>query len=161
MSLASHVQSLLRRVLQAQPRETTLKSRRKPSLHCVDFTRFKNFLIGLNFHTEMDYQPLVPILATKFLDDVTPRLRRIPDIDLPQERTMPAAPTQSLPTTPSKPYPSTSQQESASPQVSTAEKPYQTKFGREVQKPEHLQADGPLRDRSKKSSNVRISSHNL
>lgn len=39
--------------------------------------RFKNYITGLKFEIETDHKPLVPILTTKFLDDLTPRLQRI------------------------------------------------------------------------------------
>ncbi len=36
--------------------------------------RLQNFLISLNFTIETDHKPLVPIVTTKFLDDLTPTL---------------------------------------------------------------------------------------
>ncbi len=39
--------------------------------------RLQNFLIGKEFVIETDHKPLVPILTTKFLDDLTPRLLRL------------------------------------------------------------------------------------
>lgn len=39
--------------------------------------RSLNYLIGLKFIIETDHKPLLPILTTKFLDELTPRLQRI------------------------------------------------------------------------------------
>ncbi|XP_064486023.1 uncharacterized protein K02A2.6-like [Ornithodoros turicata] len=39
--------------------------------------RFQEFLIGRSFRLETDHKPLVTLLSTKFLDDLTPRLQRI------------------------------------------------------------------------------------
>ncbi len=40
-------------------------------------TRFDNYLIGLKFTIETDHKPLLPLLTTKFFDELTPRLQRI------------------------------------------------------------------------------------
>ncbi|XP_064468610.1 uncharacterized protein K02A2.6-like [Ornithodoros turicata] len=39
--------------------------------------RFQEFLIVRSFRLETDHKPLVTLLSTKFLDDLTPRLQRI------------------------------------------------------------------------------------
>lgn len=39
--------------------------------------RFDRYLVGLQFRIETDHKPLVPILTTKFLDDLSPRLQRL------------------------------------------------------------------------------------
>ena len=38
--------------------------------------KFQDFLIGLKFHVETDHKPLVSILGSKNLDDMTPRIQR-------------------------------------------------------------------------------------
>lgn len=40
-------------------------------------TRFKEFITGVEVTLETDYKPLLQILQTKPLDDLTPRLQRI------------------------------------------------------------------------------------
>uniref|UniRef100_A0A147BN06 RNA-directed DNA polymerase n=1 Tax=Ixodes ricinus TaxID=34613 RepID=A0A147BN06_IXORI len=37
---------------------------------------FRTYLIGLQFHIETDHKPLVPLLTTKRLDELSPRLQR-------------------------------------------------------------------------------------
>ncbi len=37
--------------------------------------RFAEFLIGKDFHIETDHKPLVPLLSSKRLDELPPRLR--------------------------------------------------------------------------------------
>ncbi len=39
--------------------------------------KFKPYLIGLNFQIETDHKPLIPILTTKFFDDLSPRIQRL------------------------------------------------------------------------------------
>ena len=38
--------------------------------------RFNNYLLGLHFHIETDHKPLVPLLGTKSLEDLPPRVQR-------------------------------------------------------------------------------------
>ena len=38
--------------------------------------KFSNFLIGTTFHVETDHKPLVPLLSTKDLSDIPPRIQR-------------------------------------------------------------------------------------
>ena len=38
--------------------------------------RFKNYLIGRTFHIETDHKPLVPLLGTKDVDELPPRVQR-------------------------------------------------------------------------------------
>lgn len=39
--------------------------------------RFAEFLIGKSFHTETDHKPLVPLLGSKSLDELPPRIQRL------------------------------------------------------------------------------------
>ena len=39
--------------------------------------RFSDFLVGLNFHVETDHKPLVPLLGSKNLDELPPRIQRL------------------------------------------------------------------------------------
>ncbi len=39
--------------------------------------KFDRYLVGLKFNVETDHKPLVPILSSKFLDDLSPRLQRL------------------------------------------------------------------------------------
>lgn len=36
--------------------------------------RFSNYLLGRHFHVETDHKPLVPLLSSKHLDDLPPRI---------------------------------------------------------------------------------------
>ena len=38
--------------------------------------RFSNYLIGMVFHCETDHKPLIPLLSTKNLDELPPRIQR-------------------------------------------------------------------------------------
>ena len=38
--------------------------------------RFSNYLLGRHFHVETDHKPLVPLLSSKHLDDLPPRILR-------------------------------------------------------------------------------------
>ena len=38
--------------------------------------RFQDYLIGLEFHIEMDHKPLVPLYSNKNLDELPPRILR-------------------------------------------------------------------------------------
>ncbi len=37
--------------------------------------RFSDFLVGLSFHIETDHKPLVPLLGSKILDKLPPRIK--------------------------------------------------------------------------------------
>lgn len=39
--------------------------------------RFSDFLIGIEFHVETDHKPLVPLLGSKNLDELPPRIQRL------------------------------------------------------------------------------------
>lgn len=39
--------------------------------------RFSDFLIGIDFHIETDHKPLVPLLGSKDLDELPPRIQRL------------------------------------------------------------------------------------
>uniref|UniRef100_A0A3P8NB56 ribonuclease H n=1 Tax=Astatotilapia calliptera TaxID=8154 RepID=A0A3P8NB56_ASTCA len=39
--------------------------------------RFSDFLIGIEFHVETDHKPLVPLLGSKNLDELPPRVQRL------------------------------------------------------------------------------------
>lgn len=39
--------------------------------------KFDRYIIGIRFKIETDHKPLIPILTTKFLDDLSPRLQRL------------------------------------------------------------------------------------
>ena len=39
--------------------------------------RFAEFLIGKTFHIETDHKPLVPLLGSKSLDELPPRIQRL------------------------------------------------------------------------------------
>ena len=39
--------------------------------------RFAEFLIGKDFHVETDHKPLVPLLGSKSLDELPPRIQRL------------------------------------------------------------------------------------
>ncbi|KAK7884427.1 hypothetical protein WMY93_027550 [Mugilogobius chulae] len=39
--------------------------------------RFSDFLIGMDFHIETDHKPLVPLLGSKNLDELPPRVQRL------------------------------------------------------------------------------------
>jgi len=38
---------------------------------------FSDFLVGLSFHVETDHKPLVPLLSSKNLDELPPRIQRL------------------------------------------------------------------------------------
>ena len=39
--------------------------------------RFSDFLVGIRFHVETDHKPLVPLLGSKSLDELPPRIQRL------------------------------------------------------------------------------------
>ncbi|XDV25073.1 hypothetical protein PO909_029054 [Leuciscus waleckii] len=39
--------------------------------------RFSDFLVGITFHVETDHKPLVPLLGSKSLDELPPRIQRL------------------------------------------------------------------------------------
>ena len=59
-----------------QRRSGTAKLRRPWRLHGPACDRFSQYLLGRHFEVETDHKPLVPLLSTKRLDDLPPRVLR-------------------------------------------------------------------------------------